>query len=143
MEYGIVQASFIPVRKEAYSSSEMTSQLLFGEIFEVVERKDQWLLVRNNYDGYEGWISPGMTSLFDEKTLREYEAMEFSLVREKFSALRGDEGTMLITTGSVLYFHAGNTRHILCGKTYELDKDPAPPPNGQTESPGKPEGGIA
>jgi len=71
MEYGIVQAAFIPVRKDATSSSEMTSQLLFGEIFEVLERKELWLLVRNHFDGYEGWVSLGMTSLFSENTLRE------------------------------------------------------------------------
>jgi hypothetical protein len=128
MEYGIVQASFIPVRKEADSTSEMTSQLLFGEIFEVLERKEQWLLIRNQYDGYEGWISPVSTSLFEEESLRDYEAMEFSLVKEKFCALRGDEGTLLIPTGSVLYYHAGDTRHIHCGKKYELDMDPTPTP---------------
>ncbi len=43
MEYGIVQASFIPVRKEADSTSEMTSQLLFGEIFEVLEPGDKYM----------------------------------------------------------------------------------------------------
>ena len=124
MEYGIVQASYIPVRKHPDSRSEMTSQLLFGEIFEVLERMEKWLLVRNLFDGYEGWISPLSTSLFDEKTLRDYEAMESSPVREKFCALRGPEGTLLIPAGSVLYYHANNTRHIQCGYTYELDREP-------------------
>lgn len=134
MEYGIVQASFIPVRKDAASSSEMTSQLLFGEIFEVLERKELWLLVRNQFDDYEGWVSLGMTSLFNEDTLREYEAMEFSLVKEKFCELRGPEGTLLVPTGSVLYYRAGDTRHIRCGKTYELDKDPGEHPENKLKA---------
>jgi len=128
MEYGIVQASFIPVRMDPDSTSEMTSQLLFGEIFEVLERKEQWLLVRNRFDDYEGWISPEMTSLFKDDTLREYEAMESSLVKEKFCSLRRPEGTLLIPTGSVLYYHAGDTRHIHCGTTYEIEMEPSSPP---------------
>lgn len=128
MEYGIVQAPYIPVRNHSDSRSEMTSQLIFGEMFEVLERMDRWLLVRNLFDGYEGWISPLSTSLFEEKTLREYEAMVSSLVKEKFCTLRGTEGTLLIPAGSVLYFHGDDTRHIHCGYTYELDKEPGNPP---------------
>jgi hypothetical protein len=127
MEYGIVQASFIPVRKDPDSASEMTSQLLFGEIFDVHERNEQWLLVRNRFDGYKGWISPEMTCLFTDYTLKEYEAMESSLVKDKFCSLRGSEGTLLVPAGSVLYYNAEDTRHIHCGKTYELDKDPGKP----------------
>jgi hypothetical protein len=127
MEYGIVQASFIPVRMDPDSTSEMTSQLLFGEIFEVLERKEQWLLVRNRFDGYEGWISPVLTSLFEEETLGEYEAMESSLVKEKFCTLRGPEGNLLIPTGSVLFYQARDPLRIHCGTTYELDKDPGKP----------------
>jgi len=127
MEYGIVQASFIPVRIDPDSTSEMTSQLLFGEIFEVLERKEQWLLVRNRFDGYEGWISPVLTSLFEEDVLGEYEAMESSLVTEKFWTLRGPEGNLLIPTGSVLYYEAGDPLRIHCGTTYVLDKNPGKP----------------
>ncbi len=129
MEYGIVETSFLPVRKDPESSSEMTSQLLFGEIFEVLERNAQWLLARNRFDGYEGWLSPVMTSLFNENSLRKYEAMEFYLVKEKFCSLRGAEGLLLVPLGSVLYYHAEDPLRIHCGKTYELDRPiekPAP-----------------
>lgn len=134
MEYGIVQAPFIPVRKETASSSEMTSQLLFGEIFKVLERKEQWLLVKNHFDGYEGWISIGMTSLFEEDTLREYEAMEFSLVKGRFCTLRGPEGTLLVPVGGVLYHRAGDAKHIRCGISYELDKDPGELPENKLKA---------
>lgn len=127
MEYGIVQASFIPVRRDPDSGSEMTSQLLFGEIFEILEEREQWQWIRNRFDGYEGWISPAMTTMINEDTLPEYEGMELSIVSEKFCTLRGPEGYLSIPTGSVLYFQAGNTRQILCGHAYELDRNPATP----------------
>lgn len=128
MKYGIAQASFIPVRRDPESGSEMTSQLLFGEVFEILEEREQWQWVRNRFDGYEGWISPAKTTMFNEETLLEYEGMDFSSVMEKFCTLRGPEGNVTIPTGSVLYYQAGNTRQIHCGRTYELDRNPAAPP---------------
>jgi hypothetical protein len=127
MEYGITQASFIPVRREPHSASEMTSQLLFGEIFEVLERKDKWMLARNRYDGYEGWISPLLTSLFGEDILREYEAMETSQVRKRFCDLKGPQGTLMVPAGSVLYYRSEDPEHIRCGSDYELTSDPGKP----------------
>ncbi len=121
MEYGIVQASFISMRKDPASQSEMTSQLLFGEIFEILERNKQWMLVRNRYDGYEGWISPQMASLFSDETLLEYEAMESTPAKDKFCTARGSEGTLLIPAGGMLYHQEGDTGHIRCGQTYELE----------------------
>ena len=37
MEYGICNLAMIPVRAEANELSEMVSQLLFGETFEILE----------------------------------------------------------------------------------------------------------
>jgi hypothetical protein len=124
MDYGITEASFIPVRKEPDSASEMTSQLLFGELFKVLERKGQWILTKNLYDGYEGWISPLMTSLFGEGILREYQTMESSLVRKRQCSLSGPRGTLMVPAGSVLYYHEAGKGRIRCGSDYDLEGDP-------------------
>lgn len=57
MEVLICNVAAAPVRAEPAHRSEMSNQLLFGEAVEVKERKDEWLLVRSNYDDYEGWIT--------------------------------------------------------------------------------------
>jgi hypothetical protein len=56
MSYGLCNLSVIPLRSEPSHRSEMVSQVLFGESFEVLDTKNSWLLVRLEYDGYEGWI---------------------------------------------------------------------------------------
>jgi len=56
MKYGITSVSIIPLRAHASERSEMTSQLLFGEILEVKEVKNNWSLIRNVFDDYEGWV---------------------------------------------------------------------------------------
>ncbi|EHQ29421.1 C40 family peptidase [Mucilaginibacter paludis] len=57
MEYGICNLAIAPLRAEATHRSEMTSQLLFGETFEIVERTDDWSRIVTTFDGYEGWIT--------------------------------------------------------------------------------------
>jgi hypothetical protein len=54
--YGIAGHSIIPVRKEPAEQSEMISQILFGEIYKVLEEKNAWLYVQLSYDDYKGYI---------------------------------------------------------------------------------------
>ncbi len=56
MQYGICNLSIIPVRAQASHLSEMTSQLLYGEYFKILEERSQWNRIRNEFDSYEGWI---------------------------------------------------------------------------------------
>lgn len=54
--FGICHLSVIPCRKEPSDRSEMVTQLLFGEHFEVLEEKKSWTLIKTSYDDYECWI---------------------------------------------------------------------------------------
>ena len=56
MPYGICILNSIALRAEAQDSSEMVSQVLFGEAFEILEQKSNWLKIILAFDGYEGWI---------------------------------------------------------------------------------------
>lgn len=58
----------MPVRAASDDRSEMTTQLLFGEVIEVIDVKNNWSLIRNMYDGYQGWVDTKQyTSLPDEE----------------------------------------------------------------------------
>ncbi|HXI00541.1 MAG TPA: C40 family peptidase [Sphingobacteriaceae bacterium] len=54
--FGICTLSLAPVRAEASDRSEMISQLLFGDYFQILERSDSWLRICAQYDEYEGWV---------------------------------------------------------------------------------------
>ncbi|MDF2432066.1 MAG: gamma-D-glutamyl-L-lysine dipeptidyl-peptidase [Mucilaginibacter sp.] len=56
MEYGICNLSMIPLRAEADDRSEQVSQILFGEIFEIIEWKENWVKIITTFDNYPGWI---------------------------------------------------------------------------------------
>lgn len=56
MNYGICDLAVIPLRKEGSHTSEMVSQLLYNETYEVLDEKPGWYLIRTVEDQYEGWI---------------------------------------------------------------------------------------
>ena len=55
-EYGICRIAVAPLRAEPSDRAEIVSQLLFGDHIEVIGKDDRWWLVKNGYDGYEGWM---------------------------------------------------------------------------------------
>ncbi|MNK06692.1 Gamma-D-glutamyl-L-lysine endopeptidase [compost metagenome] len=55
-EFGICRVAVAPLRAGQSDKAEIASQLLFGDHVEILEKTDKWWLVRNGYDGYEGWM---------------------------------------------------------------------------------------
>lgn len=56
MQYGICNLSIVPLRLELLDTSELISQVLYGEFFKVLEQRKNWSRIRLDYDNYEGWI---------------------------------------------------------------------------------------
>ncbi len=54
--FGVCNLSLVPLRTEPSDKSEMSSQLLFGDHFTIVEQTDKWARILTAYDDYEGWI---------------------------------------------------------------------------------------
>jgi gamma-D-glutamyl-L-lysine dipeptidyl-peptidase len=54
--YGICNLAIIPLRIEPSDRSEIVSQVLFGEHFEILETQKQWAKIKLQFDDYEGWV---------------------------------------------------------------------------------------
>ena len=63
MEYGICHLSIAPMRNENSHKSELISQLLYGDCFKVISKKDEWLKITTLTDQYSGWIDYKQTQL--------------------------------------------------------------------------------
>ena len=106
--YGICNLSIVPVRSEPTHKSEMINQLLFGEYFEILEQRNEWMRIKNAYDSYEGWM---LQSQCDQIEFRD-----FDYLRKTESFLSFDLVQILITgptmwsiiLGSTLPFYANN-----------------------------------
>jgi gamma-D-glutamyl-L-lysine dipeptidyl-peptidase len=67
MEFGICLQSVIPVMSEPSHKAEMVTQVLFGELYRITRKENEWLRVRLTYDNYEGWIDQKQSVLLDEQ----------------------------------------------------------------------------
>lgn len=63
--YGVSVQGFIPVRKDPHESSEMVTQILFGEFVEILDEEGKWQYIKCLFDNYTGWI--------DKKCINETE----------------------------------------------------------------------
>ena len=67
---GIVTLPLVPLRQTNSERSEMTSQLLFGELVEIREVHERWLFVCNLADNYSGWVDRKMIKILETEELK-------------------------------------------------------------------------
>lgn len=80
MQYGICNLSIVPLRKESSNTSKLLSQVLYGEVFKILEQQNKWSKIRLVFDNYEGWI--------DNKQYREISEEQYNTINdsdEKYS----------------------------------------------------------
>ena len=68
--------SVIPVRTEAREEAEQNTQMLFGELAEVIDEQPRWKRIRLESDGQEGWVDAKMITPMTDK---EYAAHKKAL----------------------------------------------------------------
>jgi len=74
MQYGLCYLSVVALRSEASDTSELSSQVLYGDHFKVLEHRKSWSRIRLGFDNYEGWIDNKQFQFIDEleyKTLHK------------------------------------------------------------------------
>lgn len=64
--FAICNLSIIPLRFEPSDRSEIVSQILFGESFEIIEQQKQWSKIKMQFDDYEGWIDTKQYQIISE-----------------------------------------------------------------------------
>ena len=123
MSYGIADLSIVPMRSEKSERSEMVSQILFGEVFEILEVDEKWVYVRMLHDRYEGWIDRKMYLEVTEEFIGKYKAEVPVLATEVFNIVvkDGDYGNKFVVSGSVFPFFDATTKKMqIGGDTYTL-----------------------
>lgn len=59
MNIGVCNLSIIPLRAANTHRSEMVSQVLFAEQFEILQEEKEWAYIRMFHIDYEGWLQRG------------------------------------------------------------------------------------
>ncbi len=101
MKFGICPLSVVPVRSSASDRSEMTTQLLFGEIVEFLEKKGNWARVRCTWDNYIGWADARQIKSLPLAKIKSYQN-HFSYSLELVQGAMGQGHALPITIGATL-----------------------------------------
>ena len=106
--YGICFLSVVPLRGMPSDTSEMVSQVLFGEYFSIVEKHGNWIKIKLLNDGYEGWIDHKSYSETDEKNYHKFIDSKKFFTSEFISKIHFDKSDFFIPMGSNLpFYHEG------------------------------------
>ncbi|MDR2972506.1 MAG: C40 family peptidase [Bacteroidales bacterium] len=82
MKYGIAHISQISMREEPAHKSQLVSQLLFGDAYQIDEIVGDWLKIKTLDCGYEGYIEKKLWNEMHEKDAAEYVAIKKYLVTD-------------------------------------------------------------
>ena len=116
--------SIVPVRAEAKESAEQNTQMLFGELCEVLEEQPRWKRIRLENDGQEGWVDAKMVTPMSEKEYRAHKKAMKDAARVVFPmayAMSENNGqTIPLTAGTQLTNYQDGRFEVL-GVGFRID----------------------
>jgi len=125
MHYAICLLGVIPVRSEPGDRSEMVTQVLFGEMLEILATEGNWIRIRNTHDGYQGWADRRQVRPLNEEEYHTLRSLPVSISSELIFPVRCETSgaEYYIPMGSRLYnmkegsFLVGQSRFSFSGRT--------------------------
>ena len=122
VEFAINHCTVTPVRQEPSEGSEQLTQLLFGEVCEVLDRLPRWTKIRSTVDGKEGWVDFKMLTYVGDEAmgLKGDEAMRHVVVPMAVATDMRTSEELMLTLGTRLPNYAHGTFEVL-GKQYLID----------------------
>lgn len=97
--FGICKYSTVCVKSEPSHSSELVTELLFNDLYETIENQDDWIKIRMEYDGYEGWISRKQHQEISEEEFKTLISKDKSVICNPVEILDGK----ILTFGTTIF----------------------------------------
>jgi gamma-D-glutamyl-L-lysine dipeptidyl-peptidase len=128
--FAFCSVSLSPLRENPSDSSEMTSQLVFGEIIQIIELDRQWRKVKSNVDNYVGWMDEKSLTILSESEMTKW-ADQQTLLYNPFSIIESKEGNIPLTKGSFVSKNGATFK--IGAQTYKLLDEKIDPSNDLAE----------
>ncbi len=107
MKHGIALLGIVPLRKDSSHRSELVSQILFGETYELITATNNWGMVKCSYDNYEGWISLDQHQGLSERDYQLLSVSERGIALDLAFTATSTHRAIPIVAGSSLPFFDG------------------------------------
>ncbi|HCA82281.1 MAG TPA: hydrolase Nlp/P60 [Flavobacteriales bacterium] len=112
MRHGYCHIPLAPCRADASDKSEMVTQLLFGEHFEVLEKQEKWSKMRIAQDAYECWIDNKQYLTLFVDQFEELQRKKILRTSENMGRIMHQGNVMFVPIGSALPFFDKGTIKI-------------------------------
>lgn len=111
-----------PVREQPSEAAEQATQLLFGEVCEVVDHLPGWTKIRSTMDGQTGWVSAKMVTPVSGEAKKQWgdEAMGVVAVPMAVATDIATGEKRMLTIGTRLPNYADGT-FVVIEKQYQID----------------------
>lgn len=116
--YGICKSSTVCVRKEPSHDSELVTELLFNDLYQVIEDGKDWLKIKMNYDGYEGWISRKQHADIQQVDYEELKCKPYRVVNNPVEVYDGK----FLTFGTTVFDNHNQNQNHNQNKNPELNE---------------------
>lgn len=126
MKYGIANLSIIPVRAEAKEQSEMTTQLLFGETFQILSIRKNWCHISIDFDNYQGWIDINLCNQISDDLYLKHIAHKAIVLNEFLSVVHSEKSKapyFLCGGSEIPFFNESDKSFLLGDEKYFLIGD--------------------
>ena len=118
--------SIVPVRAEAREGSEQLTQMLFGELCEILEEKTRWNRIKLHLDGQEGWVDSKMITPMSTQEYEIYKrALSYSALVAfpmAYAASENNSQTIPLTAGTRLASYKEGRFEVL-GVGFRIDPE--------------------
>lgn len=118
---GCTTLPLVPGRREPSDKSEMVTQLLFGEIYQILESQEKWVHIKNLADEYECWIDIKQHTLIDERVVLDH------TIQSAFAPMSCGDQLWFIPAGAKVNldaFSIGKKHFSFAGSSRSTMKDP-------------------
>lgn len=128
-KFGICNLSVVPIRADLSHKTEQVSQLLYGEIVEIMVVKKEWTMVRNEFDSYEGWVSTSHITKLSDKDYKLIKSKNAFLCYDTFYTISKGSDHFNVLFGSVLRdfdgmnYYFDKEKYIFHGQAIEPNLD--------------------
>ncbi len=103
-DYGVCRLSLVPVRLEGSDKAELTTQLLFGEHYEVLSssKDKKWLKIKMYFDQYEGWIDVKQHHSISKDHFDYINRADFKISTDVTTSILYNKTPLSILMGSII-----------------------------------------
>ncbi|MDZ4666992.1 MAG: C40 family peptidase [bacterium] len=116
MEKGICLLSLVPLRAGPSSTSELVTQLLFGESYEIIERHNDWVKITTTSENYIAWISQNQVSAWDQSSENVLLLRNFPFT---IASNQINNTPLYLLPGSILH----NLKFDVSASTFEINQN--------------------